>query len=96
VTAAVGGVILATYLRLQYSHIVKYCLKEIKEGIRCCKFSNDWHREGDEFDSGQNDSHHRGEPLALVKFGDDGRNSARILSDRVSFECRNSIRLIPT
>ncbi len=49
VTAAVGGVILATYLRLQYSHIVKYCLKEIKEGI-CCKFSNDWHREGDEFD----------------------------------------------
>jgi len=45
---------------------------------------------------GQNASHHRGEPLALVKFGDDGRNFARILYDRVSFECRNSIRLIPT
>lgn len=48
VTAAVGGVILATFLRLQYSHIVKCCLIDKKEGLGC-KFRNDWHREGDEF-----------------------------------------------
>jgi len=80
------GMMLATYLWIQYNHTAKYCLWDITEGIGCT-LRNDCHRSGDDFDrAGWWPS-----SWWTTCFGEDGKNFRPNLSDRVLIVCRNLI-----